>query len=49
MMEYNDRGRLKWVGFYLSYHTEEISKVFAATVKNRFTVFSLFTRSVMFY
>lgn len=24
MIDYNDRGRLKWVGFYLSDHTEEI-------------------------
>ncbi|EMF0620521.1 hypothetical protein G9L46_002380 [Enterococcus faecium] len=24
MIEYNDRGRLKWAGFYLSDHTEEI-------------------------
>ncbi|EJX51536.1 hypothetical protein HMPREF1379_01954, partial [Enterococcus faecium R497] len=25
MIEYNDRGRLKWVGFYLSDHTERIN------------------------
>ncbi|HEA4053465.1 TPA: hypothetical protein RWN28_000626 [Enterococcus faecium] len=25
MIEYNDRGRLKWVGFYLSDHTEIIN------------------------
>ena len=24
MIDYNDRGRLKWAGFYLSDHTEEI-------------------------
>ncbi|WP_458203028.1 hypothetical protein [Enterococcus faecium] len=24
MIEYNDRGRLKWTGFYLSDHTEKI-------------------------
>lgn len=24
MINYNDRGRLKWAGFYLSDHTEEI-------------------------
>ncbi|MCR9049905.1 hypothetical protein ACVWIQ_13240 [Enterococcus faecium] len=24
MIDYNDRGRLKWTGFYLSDHTEEI-------------------------
>lgn len=24
MIEYNDRGRMKWAGFYLSDHTEEI-------------------------
>lgn len=24
MIEYNDRGRLKWAGFYLSDHTEVI-------------------------
>lgn len=24
MIEYNDRGRLKWAGFYLSDHTEKI-------------------------
>lgn len=25
MIEYNDRGRLKWSGFYLSDHTERIN------------------------
>ncbi|OUK12165.1 hypothetical protein BU189_15990, partial [Enterococcus faecium] len=24
MIDYNDRGRLRWAGFYLSDHTEEI-------------------------
>ncbi|EOS7807716.1 hypothetical protein EL429_RS12370, partial [Enterococcus hirae] len=24
MIDYSDRGRLKWAGFYLSDHTEEI-------------------------
>ena len=24
MIEYNDRGRLKWAGFYLSDHSEKI-------------------------
>lgn len=24
MIDYNDRGRLKWAGFYLSDHTEKI-------------------------
>lgn len=31
MIDYNDRGRLKWAGFYLSDHTEEID---AATMNN---------------
>lgn len=35
MIDYNDRGRSKWAGFYLSDHTEEIDADNEQRVKSK--------------